>query len=229
MGWFSTVASEKFLNCSSPCRSFGPTVNDLLYIRWYQLSCSHPKLPYGGTCNNSDYHQHKVLGPANIHPVHWLPHSWQPLGPVISITRVSWPWQRVFVLGDWLELPTECLCQAGLQDSQPSAAKWKCSTSHCPQPESTASCSFVERNIRPEKYQSRRLPADITTKMLLDICFTVLSSEDSREKQKANNTKGHVESFALVQKPDMVLNIIKQMQFFPSPKINSAGRKLWRY
>lgn len=66
----------------------------------------------------------------------------------------------------------------------------------------------------------------MTTKMLLDICFTVLSSEDSREKEKANSTKGHVESFALVQKPDMVLNIIKQMQFFPSPKINSASRKL---
>lgn len=49
----------------------------------------------------------------------------------------------------------------------------------------------------------------MTTKMLLDICFTVLSSEDSREKQKANSTKGHIESFALLQKPDMVLNIIK--------------------
>lgn len=80
---------------------------------------------------------------------------------MISITGVSWPCQRVFVLGNWLELPTETLCQGGLKDRQPSTAKWKCSTSYCPQPESIASHNFVERNVRPEKYQSRSPPADI--------------------------------------------------------------------
>lgn len=77
-------------------------------------------------------------------------------------------------------------------------AKWKCSTSHCPQPESMASHSFVERNVKPQKYQSRSLLADVDNQNAPRHLFHSHQVKALGKKQKANSTKGHVESFAFL-------------------------------
>lgn len=136
---------------------------------------------------------------------HLIPNSPSALRSPAHSSRVSQPWRRVFVLENWLELPTETFCQAGLKDRQATTAKWKCSTSHCPQTESIAGCSFAEEMLGQQNTGVGACQlTSLTTKMLLDTHFTAVSSEGSREKQKANNKKGQAEPFALLQKPEMV-------------------------
>lgn len=123
MDSFTTTASEKFLRCISPHGSFSSTV---CYPGTYDgmSSAVHVQtFPMEGpvrivTIINTRSLGQPVFTSPTGHLAHWSPHPQQALGPSISSTRVSQPWQRVFVLENWLEPPTEPFCQTDLQDSR---------------------------------------------------------------------------------------------------------------